>query len=192
MARYSRALTLQLMGLFLAGQAIAGTIRGHVVSKEGTTAVVGANVSLPGTHFGTTTSPDGDFTIPDVPAGSYLFRVSMIGADFIADAEHQISATYLYVRQEEAQTRHALQTTIDGSRGSADLTYTNRSELRTQNISSVSVGGDHFSPGAIGWALASFHSPGLLLHGHSSPGKEAVHISNERAGLSTITSGTEN
>jgi len=66
-------------------------------------------------------------------------------ADFIADPQQQINATYLYVRQEEDQTRHAVQVTIDGSRGAADLTYTNRSALRTQDISSFSVGGDHFS-----------------------------------------------
>ncbi len=68
-----------------------------------------------------------------------------VKADFIASEDHQIYGSYLYVRQEEAQTRHALQTTIDGSRGAADLTYTNRSALRIQDISSVSAGGEHFS-----------------------------------------------
>ncbi len=78
-----------------------------------------------------------------------------IKADYIIDVEHQLSATYVYVRQEEAQTRHGLQTEIDGSRGSADLTYTNRSALRIQDISSVSVAGEHFtaSPISFRWTL---------------------------------------
>ena len=76
-------------------------------------------------------------------------------ADFIADEGQEVSATYLYVRQEEAQTRHALQIEIDGSRGGNDLTYTNRSALRIQDISSVTLAGDHFttSPLALKWTL---------------------------------------
>jgi TonB-dependent receptor len=75
--------------------------------------------------------------------------------DFIADIEHQISASYLYVNQVEAQVRHGLQITIDGSRGGNDLTYTNRSALRTQTVSSISLSGDHFtsSPVILHWTL---------------------------------------
>jgi len=76
-------------------------------------------------------------------------------ADVIADEGQELSATYLYVRQQEAQTRHALQIEIDGSRGANDLTYTNRSALRTQDISSISMAGSHFttSPLAVKWTL---------------------------------------
>ncbi|HTY09900.1 MAG TPA: TonB-dependent receptor [Bacteroidota bacterium] len=75
--------------------------------------------------------------------------------DFIADEGQELSATYMYVRQEEAQTRHALQIEIDGSRGANDLTYTNRSALRIQDISSVSLSGSHFStsPFSLNWTL---------------------------------------
>ncbi len=75
--------------------------------------------------------------------------------DFIADEGQELSATYLYVRQEEAQTRHALEVEIDGSRGGNDLTYTNRSALRTQDISSITLAGDHFttSPLSLKWTL---------------------------------------
>jgi len=76
-------------------------------------------------------------------------------ADVIADEGQELSATYLYVRQQEAQTRHALQIEIDGSRGANDLTYTNRSALRIQDISSVTLAGSHFSnsPFALKWTL---------------------------------------
>ena len=75
--------------------------------------------------------------------------------DFIADEGQELSATYLYVRQEEAQTRHALQIEIDGSRGGNDLTYTNRSALRIQDISSISLAGSHFTntPLSLNWTL---------------------------------------
>jgi len=78
---------------------------------------------------------------------------AMVKGDFIADIDHQISATYMYVRQEEDQTRHETQITIDGTRGAADLTYSHRTALRTQTISSVSVGGSHFttSPFEVRW-----------------------------------------
>jgi TonB-dependent receptor len=75
--------------------------------------------------------------------------------DFIASAEHQINATYLYVRQEEDQTRNGLQISLSGSRGASDLTYYYRSALRTQNISSISLSGIHFnnSPLQLLWTL---------------------------------------
>ncbi len=78
-----------------------------------------------------------------------------VKADYIMDLEHQFSAAYVYVRQEEAQTRHGLQTTIDGSRGAADLTYSNRSALRIQDISSISLSGKDFaaSPVSFRWTL---------------------------------------
>jgi outer membrane receptor protein involved in Fe transport len=76
-------------------------------------------------------------------------------ADFIADEAQEFSATYLYVRQEEAQTRHGLQIEVDGTRGANDLTYTNRSALRTQDISSISMAGNQFTTSslALKWTL---------------------------------------
>ena len=76
-------------------------------------------------------------------------------ADLIADEGQELSATYLYVRQEEDQTRHALQISIDGTRGANDLTYTHRSALRTQDISSITMAGSHFanSPLGVKWTF---------------------------------------
>jgi len=70
---------------------------------------------------------------------------AVVKADFIASEEQGLNATYMYVHQEEDQVRHALQVQIDGSRGAADLTYTHRSALRTQDISSISLNGDNFT-----------------------------------------------
>ena len=78
-------------------------------------------------------------------------------ADFIADEGQELSSTYMFVRQEEAQTRFGLQTEIDGARGANDLTYTDRSALRTQDVSSISFAGSHFttSPFSFSWVANS-------------------------------------
>ncbi len=80
---------------------------------------------------------------------------AVVNADFIASQGHELSATYLYVVQQEAQTRHETQVTIDGERGAADFTYSHRSALRTQDISSISLGGKDFtdSPASLAWTL---------------------------------------
>ena len=80
---------------------------------------------------------------------------AVVKADFIANDQHEISATYIFVHKEEDQVRNALQIEIDGSRGGSDLTYTNRSALRTQNISSISLNGNDFSksPIELHWTL---------------------------------------
>ncbi len=76
-----------------------------------------------------------------------------IKSDYIMQIDQQISASYIYVDQVEELTRHGLQTTIDGTRGAADLTYSNLSALRTQTISNFSVSGEHFtlSPLTLRW-----------------------------------------
>jgi outer membrane cobalamin receptor len=80
---------------------------------------------------------------------------ALIKSDFIEGDEHELDATYMYVHQEEAQVRFAAQKQIDGTRGGADITYTNRSALRTQNISSISLAGSDFKKSVIGfrWTL---------------------------------------
>ena len=90
---------------------------------------------------------------------NFFINKTRVGAsvkmDFIADEDHQLSTTYMFVRQEEAQVRNSLSTQIDGTRGSADLTYGYRSALRTQNISSISLAGSHFTTTALSvrWTL---------------------------------------
>ncbi|NJL15099.1 MAG: TonB-dependent receptor plug domain-containing protein [Microscillaceae bacterium] len=54
------------------------TITGTVID-QGQAPVIGANVVLQGTNYGTTTNAAGRFTLANVPAGSYELRVSFIG-----------------------------------------------------------------------------------------------------------------
>ena len=55
-----------------------GTISGRIVDKKGEP-VIGATVQIQGTAKGAATDPDGNFTIRDVPAGTYRVTVSSVG-----------------------------------------------------------------------------------------------------------------
>lgn len=76
-------------------------------------------------------------------------------ADYIVSQEHQISATFLNVKQEEDQTRNDYDVNLTGSRTNGEIYYYYRSALRTQNISSISLNGEHFtiSPFQLHWTL---------------------------------------
>jgi len=80
---------------------------------------------------------------------------AVVKADYIADEGNEFTATYMGVRQEEDQVLHGLQVQTDGERGAADLTYTNRSAIRTQTISSISLNGQDFTKSIVqlNWTL---------------------------------------
>jgi Fe(3+) dicitrate transport protein len=60
-------------------QVLRGAIIGRVVSEKTGDALVGANVFLNETRFGTTSQSDGRFDLSGIPAGNYDVRVSMVG-----------------------------------------------------------------------------------------------------------------
>lgn len=72
---------LILLGLSLAPAAWAqtGTVRGVVVDADTREPLVGANVALIGTLYGSTTDVDGRYAIANVPAGDYTVAASYIG-----------------------------------------------------------------------------------------------------------------
>ncbi len=76
-----------------------------------------------------------------------------VKADFIIQFDHQLSASFIYLNQTEELVREGLQTTLDGSRGASDLSYSYRTALRTQNVSNYSLSGEHFtsSPVVLRW-----------------------------------------
>ncbi len=74
--------TLALLILFLplrAGAAEPGTVKGTITDRTDGEAVVGASVMLENTTFGAATDLDGNYTIQNVPAGTYTMRVSSVG-----------------------------------------------------------------------------------------------------------------
>ena len=61
--------------LFGAAEARAGRLHGHVKDEQTGEAIIGANIRVFGTNFGTTTDLDGRYEIVGVPAGTYDVRV---------------------------------------------------------------------------------------------------------------------
>jgi outer membrane receptor protein involved in Fe transport len=57
----------------------AGRIKGRVVDKQTDEPLVGANVFIPGTSYGSATGPDGSYLILEVPAGVYKLTARYIG-----------------------------------------------------------------------------------------------------------------
>ena len=73
------------------------TLRGFVTDASDGQPLIGVNVTLvanDGTLFGIATDPDGFYTIAQVPAGSYGFRVSFVGYD-THEAEMTLAAQEL-------------------------------------------------------------------------------------------------
>ncbi len=60
-------------------QAQTGTVTGRVTDAETGTALAGANVIVEGTTLGAAADGFGDFTIANVPAGTYTITASVIG-----------------------------------------------------------------------------------------------------------------
>jgi len=56
-----------------------GSISGTVVSEVNGAPLLGVNIILEGTRFGTTSSVDGTFTIANVPTGRFRLQLSFIG-----------------------------------------------------------------------------------------------------------------
>lgn len=63
----------------LAAQAATGTIRGEVVDSESQRPLPGVQISLPGTGRGTLTNVNGQYLIPNIPAGTHVVQAQLIG-----------------------------------------------------------------------------------------------------------------
>jgi len=74
--------------LLLFGQGIlsATSITGTITDKDNNNPLIGANVILKGTIMGAATDVNGEYLIPNVPAGSYTISVNYIGYESIQKA----------------------------------------------------------------------------------------------------------
>jgi hypothetical protein len=70
---------------------VGGTITGRVVNRQTGQPVEDASVNVVGTPFGTSTGPDGRFTISGVPAGTYDLEVWR--PDFVGRAVEDVTVT---------------------------------------------------------------------------------------------------
>ena len=76
---YKKILFLLFIIPLLAGT--TGKIRGKVIDSTTNNPLVGCNIFLESTNYGTSSDIDGDFLILNIPAGLYTMQVSMIGYD---------------------------------------------------------------------------------------------------------------
>jgi len=58
---------------------LCGTISGSVIDNHTKAKLQGVNVYLMGTKLGASTDSSGEFTIKDVPVGTYALRASLLG-----------------------------------------------------------------------------------------------------------------
>ena len=78
MKRVSRIFALVALVSFTWAQSTTGKLSGKVTAEDGT-GLVGANVMVQGTGSGTSASENGEYTILNVPAGSYTVSATFIG-----------------------------------------------------------------------------------------------------------------
>lgn len=74
-------LFLFLLGTLHIAFAQTGGVRGRVIDKESTSEVIGATIYLQGTTLGTSSDAAGDYTLANIPAGSYVLCVQYLGYD---------------------------------------------------------------------------------------------------------------
>lgn len=61
------------------GQLAAGTLQGKVTDADNGDALIGANVTIEGTTMGAATDMNGEYTVENVPAGTYTVIISYVG-----------------------------------------------------------------------------------------------------------------
>ncbi len=89
----------------------------------------------------------------------YSSNKTRIGAtvkvDYIMDIDQQLALSYLYLRQEEALSRYSSSTALNVPSEASNYEPSYRSALRIQNISNVTLIGNHFtkSPVSFQWTL---------------------------------------
>lgn len=87
-----RALLLLLLCLFVAEGAFSqGKIIGHVKEKKSGEALIGVNVVVLNTSLGAATDLDGDYTILNVPVGTYTLQASAVGYTKVRQANVIVS-----------------------------------------------------------------------------------------------------
>ena len=79
--KYFLFLGLLLLCTIAQGQVLTQTIRGTVIDKVSQTSLPGASIVLVGSSpmIGTTTDPDGNFKLSNIPVGTHALHISFIG-----------------------------------------------------------------------------------------------------------------
>ncbi len=96
-----KTLLFSLLGIFIVmenGAAqnpplrLTGQITGSVINAATKEPVVSASVLIQGTNTGAATGIDGSFSIPNVPVGTYLLRISALGFETVVKTDVVVAA----------------------------------------------------------------------------------------------------
>ena len=113
------------------------TVKGKVVNAETEEPLYGVNIRLKSTKLGSTTNPEGEFIISDVPDGSYILRVSSIGYE-VLERKIEVDENLILPIALTPATNQLNDVIVTGTRADENTptTYTNVSseELAKQNL----------------------------------------------------------
>ena len=70
-------------------------IYGVITDKGDKSILIGVTVALKGTSFGTVTDIDGNYSLNNIPAGTYIIECSYVGYERILLTGIKISITFL-------------------------------------------------------------------------------------------------
>ncbi len=109
----SAALVLLLTAVLTAGGRNTGSVKGVIYDKSSGEALPSVNVLVKGTSIGTTTAPDGSYTITGVPEGTYTITASLVGhrpknVDDVTIAPGQTTTVNFYLDDAGVQMRDVM------------------------------------------------------------------------------------
>src|SRR5437867_5229803 len=81
---------LLLPAMVFAG--VTGKIRGKVVDRDSKESLVGANVAVEGTSLGAASDVNGEYTVSNIPAGTYSVKVSYVGYSAVTVSNVRVNA----------------------------------------------------------------------------------------------------
>ena len=107
-----RSMSLLLLAVMtwcsVSGQSNQGGITGKITSESGEPLEF-VSILLKGTRLGTTTNDLGEFSITDIPAGTYQLQVSMIGFQSISQSVKVVAGTQVQVQLKMKENTTSLQ-----------------------------------------------------------------------------------
>ncbi|SFT66206.1 TonB-dependent receptor [Algoriphagus locisalis] len=168
-----RAITL-IAAFCLSHQMLAqGVLRGRVIDAQNLS-MPGANVILKGTTIGTITNQTGDFSIVDLPAGSYEVEVSYLGyGSLIHDTEVENGQTTILNFKLDETTIESLEFVVMGDRlkGQAKALNQQKNNANITNVvSSDQIG--RFPDANIGDALKRI--PGITMQNDQGEARNII------------------
>lgn len=120
-----------------------GTIAGNVIDRDDTEALIGVNIIIRGTSFGTATDLDGNYSIPNIRPGEYSVEFSYIGYERILVTGVRVNAgevTELNIQMAQQALTAGDEVVVIGERPIFDVEKSSTSTMVTrEQISAAPV-----------------------------------------------------